>query len=48
MSVVVKLVGREKIVQNVTHIQAVNMDHVKDHGNAIVSQVGEVCSVMKN
>lgn len=47
-SVVVKLVGREKIVQNVIHIQVVKMVRVKDHGSAIVNQVGVVCSAMKN
>lgn len=47
-SVVVKSVGRVKIVQNVIHIQVVRMEHVKGHGNAIVKQVGVECSAMKN
>lgn len=47
-SVVVKLVGKERLVQNVIPIQGVRMVHAKDHGSAIVNQAGEVCSAMKS
>lgn len=42
-----RLAGGVRTVPNVSHTQAVFMEHVTVHGNVIVSPAGVVCSVTK-